>query len=68
MVNCLGDESGIFDSGLGGLTVVSEIKKKYPKSSIIYLGDTARVPYGTRSKEVIEEFAVQDAKFWKAKS
>mgnify|MGYP001576185584 CR=1 FL=1 len=58
---------GIFDSGLGGLTVVSEIKKKYPKSSIIYLGDTARVPYGTRSKEVIEEFAVQDAKFLESK-
>ncbi len=54
---------GVFDSGLGGLTVVAEIKKLYPKSSIVYLGDTARVPYGTRSKEVVEEFAVQDARF-----
>lgn len=59
---------GVFDSGLGGLTVVSEIKKLYPKSSIVYLGDTARVPYGTRSKEVIEEFAVQDAKFLENKN
>jgi len=59
---------GIFDSGLGGLTVVSEIKKKYPKSSIVYLGDTARVPYGTRSREVIEEFAIQDAKFLESKN
>lgn len=59
---------GIFDSGLGGLTVVREIKRKYPKSSIVYLGDTARVPYGTRSKKVIEEFAVQDAKFLESKN
>ena len=54
---------GIFDSGLGGLTVVKEIKKLHPTANIIYLGDTARVPYGTRSKEIIEKFAIEDAKF-----
>lgn len=54
---------GVFDSGLGGLTVVAEIKKLYPQANIVYLGDTARLPYGTRSKEIVEEFAVSDAKF-----
>ncbi len=48
---------GIFDSGIGGLTVTKEIVKKLPKESIIYLGDTARVPYGTRSKETVAKFA-----------
>lgn len=50
---------GVFDSGLGGLTVVKEIISILPNESIIYLGDTARVPYGTRSKEVIEKFAFE---------
>lgn len=50
---------GIFDSGIGGLTVAKEIIKQFPKESIIYLGDTARVPYGTRSKEVITKFALE---------
>ncbi|OGE64945.1 glutamate racemase [Candidatus Daviesbacteria bacterium RIFCSPLOWO2_02_FULL_36_7] len=54
---------GIFDSGIGGLTVTKEIVKKLPNESIIYLGDTARVPYGTRSKEVIIQFAIQLTKF-----
>lgn len=54
---------GVFDSGLGGLTVVQEIKRLNPKSSIVYLGDTARVPYGTRSPETIQQFAVEDARF-----
>jgi glutamate racemase len=54
---------GIFDSGLGGLTVVKEIKKLLPNSSIVYLGDTARVPYGTRSPETIRKFAIEDTKF-----
>ncbi len=48
---------GIFDSGIGGLTVAKEIVKQLPNESIIYLGDTARVPYGTRSKEVVTQFA-----------
>jgi glutamate racemase len=54
---------GIFDSGLGGLTVVKEIKKKYPEVQIIYLGDTARVPYGTRSPETIIKFSLECARF-----
>lgn len=54
---------GIFDSGIGGLTVVKEVIKALPHESIIYLGDTARVPYGPRSKEVIREFARQLTEF-----
>ena len=40
---------GVFDSGLGGLTVLKEISKVLPNENIVYFGDTARVPYGTRS-------------------
>lgn len=54
---------GVFDSGIGGLTVAKEIIKLLPNESIIYLGDTARVPYGTRSKEVISKFAKELALF-----
>lgn len=54
---------GIFDSGIGGLTVAHEIVKLLPNESLIYLGDTARVPYGTRGKEVIEKFALELAQF-----
>lgn len=54
---------GIFDSGVGGLTVAREIMKALPAESIVYFGDTARVPYGTKSKETITRFAVEDASF-----
>lgn len=54
---------GIFDSGLGGLSVVKELLKKLPNENFIYLGDTARVPYGTRSKEIIKKFSLEDANF-----
>lgn len=54
---------GIFDSGIGGLTVVKEILRQLPNESIIYLGDTARVPYGTRSKEVVTQFAKELVNF-----
>lgn len=54
---------GVFDSGIGGLTVTKEIVKVLPNESIIYLGDTARVPYGVRSKEVITKFALELANF-----
>lgn len=54
---------GVFDSGLGGLTVVKEIIKVLPFEDIVYLGDTARVPYGTRSKETIIKFSLQNAQF-----
>lgn len=54
---------GVFDSGLGGLSVVKEIKRHLPYESIVYLGDTARVPYGTRSKKTVTEFSLQCIKF-----
>ena len=44
---------GIFDSGLGGLTVLSSIKKKYPKEKFLYVGDTAYLPYGSKTAETI---------------
>lgn len=53
---------GIFDSGVGGLTVLAEVKKILPEENIIYLGDTKNFPYGNRSKEEIIEFAIQNAK------
>ena len=51
---------GIFDSGVGGLTVFSEIRKKMPNENIIYLGDTKNFPYGNRSKEEIIKFAIEN--------
>ncbi len=54
---------GVFDSGIGGLTVVKQIIDVLPNENIIYVGDTARVPYGTRGKEVITRFALEVANF-----
>ena len=54
---------GVFDSGLGGFTVLKKIVRELPSENIIYLGDTARVPYGTRSKKIITQFARQDINF-----
>lgn len=54
---------GIFDSGLGGLSVVSEFKKVFKGKRYVYFGDTARVPYGTKSVETIKRFALQDCRF-----
>ncbi|MBN2801920.1 MAG: glutamate racemase [Deltaproteobacteria bacterium] len=48
---------GVFDSGLGGLTVVAELMKRFPSEKIVYLGDNARVPYGTRSPETVRKYA-----------
>src|SRR3990167_8731425 len=48
---------GVLDSGIGGLTVVRALRRVLPQESIIYIGDTARVPYGTRSQAVLERFA-----------
>ena len=56
---------GVFDSGVGGLTAVKELVKLLPCEDIIYLGDTARVPYGTKSRETIEKYAKQDFDFLK---
>lgn len=49
---------GVFDSGLGGLTVVRAIRARSPSENIVYLGDTARVPYGTRSPETVVRYAI----------
>lgn len=54
---------GVFDSGLGGLTVVKELIKLLPNEDIVYFGDTGRVPYGTRSPQTIEKYAIQDVRF-----
>jgi len=54
---------GVFDSGLGGLTVVKKLAQILPGEDIIYLGDTGRVPYGSRSQETIIKYAHQDADF-----
>jgi glutamate racemase len=54
---------GIFDSGVGGLTVLRAVRERLPRESVIYLGDTARVPYGTKSRVTIEHYAVEDAGF-----
>lgn len=54
---------GVFDSGLGGLTVVKELLNTLPAEDIIYFGDTDRVPYGTKSRETIRKFARQDEAF-----
>lgn len=54
---------GVFDSGLGGLTVVKEIIKLLPDENIEYFGDTGRVPYGIRSNDTIKKYAFEDEKF-----
>jgi glutamate racemase len=54
---------GIFDSGVGGLTVLRAVRRRLPAERVIYLGDTARVPYGTKSPATIERYAVEDAAF-----
>lgn len=54
---------GIFDSGLGGLTVVKEIKRLMPEENIVYFGDTGRVPYGSKSNETIIRYAKEDEAF-----
>jgi glutamate racemase len=52
---------GVFDSGIGGLTVVAEIMRQLPDEEIVYFGDTARLPYGPKSEETVTQFAIQDA-------
>jgi len=52
---------GVFDSGIGGLTVVRALKQHLPEYDILYFGDTARTPYGTKSPETVIAYAIQDA-------
>ncbi len=54
---------GIFDSGVGGLTVYKAIRSAFPEEDLIYFGDTARVPYGPKSRNTIIEYSVQNARF-----
>src|SRR5215472_13742647 len=50
---------GVFDSGIGGLTVVKALHDKLPNETIVYLGDTARVPYGSKSSETVQRYALE---------
>ena len=54
---------GVFDSGLGGLTVVKALRGLLPNESIVYLGDTARLPYGVKSQSLVKQFSMQITKF-----
>lgn len=54
---------GIFDSGIGGLTVVKEVIKELPDEKIVYFGDTARLPYGNKSAPTVVKFSLENAKF-----
>lgn len=59
---------GVFDSGIGGLTVLKEIIEQLPGEDIIYFGDTARIPYGTRSKEAVIKYVIQSFNFLMTKN
>ena len=58
---------GVFDSGMGGLTVMREIMRQIPNEKVIYFGDTARVPYGSKSKETVTRFSRQIVRFLQSK-
>jgi glutamate racemase len=59
---------GVFDSGIGGLTVVRALTHSFPHENILYFGDTARVPYGSKSPQVVREYAGQDVDFLLSKN
>lgn len=54
---------GVFDSGLGGLTVVRELRRQLPREAIVYFGDLARLPYGTKSETQIRRFSLENTEF-----
>ncbi len=58
---------GIFDSGVGGLTVYRALHDRLPNERFIYIGDTARVPYGTKSLATVERYAIENSLFLKRK-
>lgn len=58
---------GVFDSGVGGLTVVKQVMKVMPHEHIVYFGDTARVPYGTKSKDAVTKYSLQNVRFLQSK-
>src|SRR5919112_5616050 len=57
------DAIGVFDSGVGGLTVVSALRRRLPRESILYLGDTARLPYGSKSEETVTRYTRRNIDF-----
>ena len=54
---------GVFDSGFGGLTVVKALVEAMPRADYIYFGDTARLPYGSKSAQTVAKYAVSAARF-----
>ena len=58
---------GIFDSGIGGLTVLQQVARLLPREVLVYLGDTARSPYGTKSPEVVTRYACENTDFLMAR-
>ena len=58
-----GDAIGIFDSGVGGLTVMHRVMEALPAENLIYLGDTGRYPYGNKSAETVTRYAIENAEF-----
>ena len=54
---------GVFDSGVGGLTVVRRLREEFPRESFLFLGDTARLPYGTKSPETVERYSLANVGF-----
>ena len=67
MIKDINSPIGVFDSGIGGLTVAREIMRQLPGERIVYFGDTARVPYGSKSKETIIRYSKQIVRFLKSK-
>lgn len=59
---------GIFDSGVGGLTVYRALHERLPDEHFVYLGDTARVPYGTKSLQTVERYAIENSKFLESRN
>src|SRR3989338_5139071 len=57
------DPIGIFDSGIGGLTVLKAVRRELPEEDVVYFGDTAHLPYGTKSKETITKFSLDNVGF-----
>lgn len=57
------DSIGVFDSGIGGISVLNSLKRQLPMESFVYLGDMARVPYGTKSKQTVTRYTIDSAQF-----
>jgi glutamate racemase len=63
MTHGTGSPIGVFDSGVGGLTVLRSLRSRLPREDFIYLGDTARLPYGTKSADSVQRYSIQAASF-----